>query len=272
MFRFIKANILVCFVIVSLDIVASEKNTRSICWTALDSAVSRGDLQLAESALKNGADPNRADCTNFTYLFTAVYYENIELTALLIKYGAQVNQQNNANNTPLHFAAKEGNLKLVELLLSHGAGVDMVNNHKLTPLGLVFNKINILHEAHRFTGELKERYEAIVKLLLEHSRSIAYQNNKSNLASTQLTPSPAAVVPETNNQTVVSNSSSRLPAYNHDHCYYNPNDKQAGYLLYKAQLKAHGSNQNEQSNPVPQCKKKLACAFGYCETCQKIDK
>jgi uncharacterized protein len=64
-------------------------------------------------------------------LMMAVFKGQIELTQQLIKQGADVNK---TGWTPLHYAATAGNTQLVKILLEHYAYIDAESPNKTTPL------------------------------------------------------------------------------------------------------------------------------------------
>lgn len=90
----------------------------------LVSAAARGDLELLEHLLREGADPDVAGSVggSGSALFAAVAEGQAEAAALLIEFGAEVEIRDRCGCTPLALAAVElGDAELAELLVRCGA-------------------------------------------------------------------------------------------------------------------------------------------------------
>ena len=90
-------------------------------------AIENGNLEAAQSALKNGADANESERSTehrrkFLMLVAAEGKEN--LAKLLVEYGADVNAVDVDGNTALMDAANFGHLNVVKFLVEHGANVN----------------------------------------------------------------------------------------------------------------------------------------------------
>jgi len=79
--------------------------------------------KIIEILLRNGVDPNSADCTYFLY---CCRYGSLELIQLFIDLGANVSIQ---KNLPLYIAVKYKNLELVKLLIKNGADINDLQSH-----------------------------------------------------------------------------------------------------------------------------------------------
>jgi ankyrin repeat protein len=82
--------------------------------TLLIYAADRGHADLAEMALKHGADPNLADKRGRTPLLSAVLRGDEQLVALLLQHGARANQTGTA--LPVEVAMAGGGQEIVRLL------------------------------------------------------------------------------------------------------------------------------------------------------------
>ena len=68
-------------------------------------------------------DINDHGCSNMTALYVACMKGNLALAHTLIKIGANVHCQLNNGSTPLYLAIKTGQLDLVKLLINNGANL-----------------------------------------------------------------------------------------------------------------------------------------------------
>jgi ankyrin repeat protein len=87
----------------------------------LVSALKRGQVEVAHTLVKRGADVNASEMDGTTALHWAVRSGDVETTALLIRHGANVTAPNRYGATPLWLAAGSGNTALVDMLLAAGA-------------------------------------------------------------------------------------------------------------------------------------------------------
>lgn len=91
----------------------------------LRDACAEGDLDLAEQALREGADPNFVsggtlgeDGDLNTPLFWAAFGGRGEVVRLLLAWGARVAAEQGHDSTSLHAAVEDNNAPLVEMLLA----------------------------------------------------------------------------------------------------------------------------------------------------------
>ena len=109
--------------------------------TALFSAVSRDDREMAALLLDNKADTELHHIhRGYTVLHSAVADQKKEMTELLLARGAQVNSRNDEGKTPLHLAVAAGSRPMVELLLAHGADANLKDKDGNTALDLAGNQ------------------------------------------------------------------------------------------------------------------------------------
>ncbi|XP_071814449.1 uncharacterized protein [Apostichopus japonicus] len=104
--------------------------------TSLHLAAIKGDIQVAESLISQGADVNAQDYAGWTALHEACNHGHSELTDLLLTAGAFVNALGSDDYTPLHDAAVNGHREVVQILLKHGANPMIYNKNGKTPLDL----------------------------------------------------------------------------------------------------------------------------------------
>ena len=149
---------------------------------ALRVAVRKENVQLVDTLLKSGANPNYPfddnDNAVDTYLvFIAPWEGDLSILKLLLNSGADVNVTRTETHgdshlgweggvTPLHDAARQGNEKVAALLLEHDANVHAESFYNEIERG----KITPLHDA------AKRGFESIVKLLLEHGANPNAEN------------------------------------------------------------------------------------------------
>ena len=93
-----------------------DVNYKSQEGTALAGLAVKYNKDLAESLLKQNADPNIADATGVTPLFWAVKFGNKELVALLLKYKADKTKKDSMGMTPFEYALKTDNKEIINLL------------------------------------------------------------------------------------------------------------------------------------------------------------
>lgn len=105
-------------------------------YSALHSAVARGNAGLVDLLLKAGADVNDND--NFygtSPLQWAVQLEEIpEITHILIKSGANVNAVDKHNQTPLYMAVGLKRVDIVKELLNAGANPSIKSKSGRSPI------------------------------------------------------------------------------------------------------------------------------------------
>ena len=100
-------------------------------WVCLDNK----DKTIRKLLLENGANLNATNGFEKSVLHTAVSRGNYEMSEWLLNNGAYVDSQNKNKDTPLHNAAN-GNIDLCTLLLKHGADPNCINKNEETPLSL----------------------------------------------------------------------------------------------------------------------------------------
>ncbi len=97
--------------------------------TNIIQAVKKGQVQLVEAALSEGADVNTVDDNKRSLLLIATHSNNLEIAKLLVKHGANVNQQDDIFDSPFLYAGASGYADLVKLFLANGARFDVFNRY-----------------------------------------------------------------------------------------------------------------------------------------------
>ena len=138
----------------------------------LREAIENGNLQAAQSALRNGADANAQEPIPRyrTILMIAAEEGNENLAKLLVGYGADVNGINSYGHTALMEAANGGHLNVVKFLIEHGANV----NAAAFVLGYAGNTALI------FASE--KGHVNVVKLLIKHGANINAKKKNGDTA------------------------------------------------------------------------------------------
>ena len=105
--------------------------------TALNAALAKGELEIAEILLQNGANVNAVDLSGKSSLQRATEAGHSTIVDLLLKHKADVNLQESKECwTPLHVTAWTGKLNICQLLLKHGADVAKKTGMGITALHL----------------------------------------------------------------------------------------------------------------------------------------
>lgn len=82
----------------------------------LETACQRGNKEIVELLIENGADVNHSEESEFyTALMTASHHGHANIVRLLLKHGADVNAEDDYNATSLTRAAGAGHLEIVRL-------------------------------------------------------------------------------------------------------------------------------------------------------------
>lgn len=148
-------------------------------YTSLMAACFENDIELVDTLLKKGADPNR-QCSG--YKFTALMiicriadYEDIDIILMLLKHGADPNIQDAGGYTALMWSNPD-NKKIMQILLDNGAekNINVQNNNGDTILHIICKKQYFHYQ------ENVDRYKYKIENLLKHGADINIQNNNGD--------------------------------------------------------------------------------------------
>ena len=104
--------------------------------TMLYVAAGMGNIELARTAIANGANLNVQDPEGNTLLIKAAQGGNKDIVELLLDNGAvdSINKKNIHGQTALHLAAQGGHRAIVKALLAGGADQTIVDKYGRTPM------------------------------------------------------------------------------------------------------------------------------------------
>lgn len=91
-------------------------------------AAERGNIEIAEYLLKNGAKPDGAPGGRVSPLFKAIEKNHVSIVQLLLKYGGNVDAQDKQGRTALMTAAWKNHFHIMNELLRRGADVNKKDN------------------------------------------------------------------------------------------------------------------------------------------------
>lgn len=97
-------------------------------------AAYKGQLQVAEYLLANGALVNAPSHDGDSPLYYAAQKGHKAMVELLLSKGADLEAKNTLDNTALHIAVEKGYLNLTEFLLQRKANINAQNRYGWTPL------------------------------------------------------------------------------------------------------------------------------------------
>ncbi|KAB5518191.1 ankyrin repeat-containing domain protein [Coniochaeta sp. 2T2.1] len=108
-----------------------DHSSKAFAEKLFEAAVNTCDLEVLDSLLKSGVDPNQPIMSYMNGFFerpiqiaTDNRVQNIEMARLLIKAGAKVDLTTADNERPaLHNSAQKGTLEMVQLLVENGADI-----------------------------------------------------------------------------------------------------------------------------------------------------
>lgn len=107
----------------------------------LIASAEKGNVEIIEKLIKNGADINAAGTSGDTALHSAVIRANLKAVNALIKSGADVNRRNNKGRTAFHYAAETGNQEIIVILKQYGADFFISDKAGLTPDAIINKKL-----------------------------------------------------------------------------------------------------------------------------------
>ena len=104
--------------------------------TTLIDAAARGDLSAVRAALGAGADVRTTDADGATALVRAAYGNHVEVAETLLAAGADPNHQDRTQQSAYLIATSEvgDDVRLLDLVLAHGADVNAKDSYNGTGL------------------------------------------------------------------------------------------------------------------------------------------
>jgi hypothetical protein len=96
-------------------------------------AAARGDLNLVQARVGEGADVTTADAEGLTALHYAARQGRVDILRYLLLQQAPLDVRDHRAATPLHLAAREGQLEAVQALVEAGADVLARDQETYTP-------------------------------------------------------------------------------------------------------------------------------------------
>ncbi|XP_013190728.1 ankyrin repeat domain-containing protein 54-like [Amyelois transitella] len=123
-------------------------------------AASTNNVELVETLLLSGADPNSSDEHKRSPLHLAACWGYVDVVKTLLKHGANPNIKDSLGNTPLHLAACTNHIPVVIALLDAGTDVSSNDRHGRNPLQLAQSKLK--HIRMRSTGHSSEGTKQVI--------------------------------------------------------------------------------------------------------------
>ncbi len=122
--------------------------------TVLYIACSKGNLEIVQLLLENGADINRQEVSSITPFVSACFYGHAHVVQYLIDYDKSVlsPEYGYSFGNALMAACDGANLETVKILLGYNFDINLINNYGYTPLSLACSENNF----------------ELAKLLIEH--------------------------------------------------------------------------------------------------------
>ena len=117
-------------------VVPITNTTAFLQWTPLTCAAYNGDIDIAKTLIRYGANLDASAPEYSTPLRTAIDFKHTELCKFLISCGANVNlEDGDSGNTPLHSAIQTNNEEISKLLILNGADVNAIlTTNQISPL------------------------------------------------------------------------------------------------------------------------------------------
>ncbi|MGD8499618.1 MAG: ankyrin repeat domain-containing protein [Phycisphaerales bacterium] len=101
------------------------------------------DVELAKSAIAQGADLEAKNSNGYTPLHVAVRQKRSEMVRLLLEAGANPNAQDSSGEIPLHFTVRHWGTSTMDLLVSAGSDVNIRDRKGMRPTMIALGLGNI---------------------------------------------------------------------------------------------------------------------------------
>ncbi|MEM9884801.1 MAG: ankyrin repeat domain-containing protein [Bacteroidota bacterium] len=104
--------------------------------TPLVAAARKGNLEITQFLVENGAKVNFQASRDETPIMAAAEFGNLEVVKYLRQQGAAINTNQRGEGTVLSVAARGGNLAVVKYIVAEGAAIDAKTQGEGTPLSV----------------------------------------------------------------------------------------------------------------------------------------
>jgi len=148
---------------------ADVNGTRADGATALEWAVYRDDLELADLLIAAGANPKIPNREGATAMQLASLHGSAAMMEKLLDAGVAVNERGVNGETPLMFAARNGTLDALRLLLKRGADV---------------NSKEALRGTTALMWAVEQKHTEAVRLLIEHGADVGVASSPDSKGGT----------------------------------------------------------------------------------------
>lgn len=137
----------------------------------LHRAASTNNVNLMETLLCSGVNPNCKDDQSRSSLHLAACRGYHDIVRLLLERGADPNSKDSLGNTPLHLAACTNNVAVVTLLLKAGTDVSSIDYCGRSPLQLAHSKLRLLQRSAANTENsklVKDEAQQVIEMMLTY--------------------------------------------------------------------------------------------------------
>ncbi|PNF30196.1 hypothetical protein B7P43_G08420 [Cryptotermes secundus] len=134
-------------------------------------AASTNNVNLMETLLRSGVNPNCKDDQSRSSLHLAACRGYHDIVRLLLERGADPNSKDSLGNTPLHLAACTNNVAVVTLLLKAGTDVSSIDYCGRSPLQLAHSKLRLLQRSAANTEDsklVKDEAHQVIEMMLTY--------------------------------------------------------------------------------------------------------
>ncbi len=143
---------------VAAEVESTPKENIQFDQTTIFQASLEGNVQIVQSALNNGFDPNTVDENKRTVLMLAAFNGNTEIVKLLIDKGADVNSTDEIGRTALMYASSGPFVNTVLILLQAGAKPNITEkqeNWTAAMMAAAEGQLEVLKTLVAFGADLK---------------------------------------------------------------------------------------------------------------------
>jgi ankyrin repeat protein len=139
-------------------------------------------LELSQSLIDRGDDPNAQDIFGRTALMLYSFFENtfengLPIIKFLIENGADVNIVDNEGRTALFYAIWGVNPDGIKTLIDNGADVNIIDNKGYTPLDIArirYTLPEVTNEMIKILSDSNARNKAVIETIMDYERMRFY--------------------------------------------------------------------------------------------------